>query len=159
MSTNKCKIIGDGVNACDPSIDAPTTKRSTTTTATTVSIFNQEIYNGGSQFVDNMDSFIDDYDGYPSYNSFTKQSYNSFTESSHNSITDSPVFSTRETQSWLRPLLTTVSAVQDGQYICRREADCHENANCEYEQESRKYKCKCKKWYEGDGWSTCNPGK
>ena len=76
--------------------------------------------------------------GYPSYNPFT----------------------TERTESWRNQLVTTPApaAAEDGQYICRRESDCHVNASCEYDVASRKYKCKCKKWYEGDGWSQCKPG-
>ena len=66
---------------------------------------------------------------------------------------------TPPTVPWLRPLITTPSMATDGQYQCRRESDCHENASCEYDKPSRKYKCKCKKWYEGDGWSSCEPGR
>ena len=69
-----------------------------------------------------------------------------------------PSYSSYTTErAWLRPLLTTPAPVSDGQYQCRREEDCHEHASCLYERRSRKYRCKCDKWYEGDGWSLCQP--
>ena len=75
--------------------------------------------------------------GYPSYNPYT----------------------TTSERPWLRPLLTTPGPpVASGQYQCRGEEDCHEMASCVYQQQTRRYRCQCDKWYEGDGWETCTPG-
>ena len=75
--------------------------------------------------------------GYPSYVSFS-------------STTRTP--NLRPGSPGLRP-----SSGESGQYQCRGNEDCHEHGSCQYDQSSRKYKCKCKKWYEGDGWSSCVP--
>ena len=77
---------------------------------------------------------------------------------------------TTSQRPWLRPLLTTPAppvasgqypgsvSVASGQYQCRREEDCHEHASCVYQRQTRRYRCQCDKWYEGDGWETCKPG-
>ena len=81
--------------------------------------------------------------GYPSYETFTS--------------TVRP-----STPSWLRPILTTsrsaAAASEGGQYQCKSDNNCHDNASCQYDVQSRKYMCKCNKWYEGDGWNSCKPG-
>ena len=69
-------------------------------------------------------------------------------------------YTTTSERPWLRPPLTTLGPpVASGQYQCRREEDCHENASCVYQRQTRRYRCQCDKWYEGDGWETCAPGQ
>lgn len=69
------------------------------------------------------------------------------------------VYTSTSERPWLRPLLTTPSPpVVSGQYQCRRKEDCHEAASCVYQRQTRRYRCQCDKWYEGDGWETCTPG-
>ena len=44
-----------------------------------------------------------------------------------------------------------------GHYQCRGDEDCHQHARCEWSRQSRLYSCRCEKWYEGDGWTSCSP--
>ena len=42
--------------------------------------------------------------------------------------------------------------------LCKRNVDCHDNAQCVFEQAEQKRVCKCNEFYVGDGFNTCSPG-
>ena len=81
-------------------------------------------------------------------------SWNTYEDNNYPSYND---FLSSTVRPWAGPLVTTVGS-SGAQYQCRREEDCHEKASCQYEHQSRKYMCRCDKWYEGDGWTSCVPG-
>ena len=42
--------------------------------------------------------------------------------------------------------------------LCRSNNDCHQNADCKYDQGEQRQICKCKEFYVGDGINNCSPG-
>ena len=63
--------------------------------------------------------------------------------------TELPIITTTE------PSTTTEMQAPD---LCQNSQDCHQEADCDYDYQERRYLCKCHKYFVGDGVLNCVPG-